>query len=62
MVLVMLVQVGVNSIANKLGSSVGGHKRLHALTTALEGIILIPLSVIIYVYQVISFEVYFQTA
>ncbi|XP_059487331.1 proton-coupled zinc antiporter SLC30A5-like [Neocloeon triangulifer] len=51
MVLVMLVQVGVNSIANKLGSSLGGQKRIHSLTTVFEGIILIPISVFIYAYK-----------
>jgi hypothetical protein len=52
MVLVMLLRVGVNSKASKLSSSMGGQKRLHALSTVLEGVILIPLSAVIYVYQV----------
>lgn len=54
MVLVMLLRVGVNSKASKISSSMGGQKRLHALTTILEGVILIPLSAVIYVYQVLK--------
>jgi hypothetical protein len=55
MVLVMLLRVGVNSKANKLSSSMGGQKRLHALSTVLEGVILIPLSAVIYIYQVYNY-------
>lgn len=53
MVLVMLLRVGVNSKASKISASMGGQKRLHALSTILEGVILIPLSAVIYVYQVL---------
>ncbi|CAB3377964.1 Hypothetical predicted protein [Cloeon dipterum] len=61
MVLVMLVQVGVNTIANKLGSSLGGQKRIHALTTVTEGIMLIPVSVFVYFYKGASSDFTFST-
>ncbi|XP_065336872.1 proton-coupled zinc antiporter SLC30A5-like [Cloeon dipterum] len=61
MVLVMLVQVGVNTIASKLGSSLGGQKRIHALTTVTEGIMLIPVSLFVYFYKGASSDFTFST-
>jgi hypothetical protein len=52
MVAVLLAQVGVNSLAARLGADIGGQKRLHSLTTIIEGIVLIPLALIIQLRQV----------
>ncbi|KAJ9593539.1 hypothetical protein L9F63_014932, partial [Diploptera punctata] len=51
LVIILLVKVGVNAISKRVASDVGGVKRLHSLVTLIEGVLLLPWMIIVFVTQ-----------
>ena len=52
LVLILLVKVGVNTASKHVASDIGGVKRLHSLVTLIEGILLFPWMIVIFITQV----------
>jgi hypothetical protein len=54
----LLVQVGVNTVGKRIAADIGGVKRLHSLVTLIEGLYLFPWMLVILITQVrVDFKV-----
>nr|CAD7414334.1 unnamed protein product [Timema cristinae] len=57
LVLVLLLQAGVNILGKRLSQTIGGIKRLNSLSSPLEGVVLLPETLFLLLTQVVATKI-----